>query len=136
MPSESCSSAAASKRVQRQPCRAGKGAALARSPQPEDRGDRGHRQDAVVELHRGEILEPVADERCELRIPRRDKAPIHQREGVVGEPRVEPGDKSAGDDRQANEAQSTASLPCRSPHPNPLPLAEKGAASRAESSPA
>ena len=58
MPSANCSTAAASSACNAQPHRAGQGGTHAREPQ-RPRGQRRHRQQAVVELHRGDILEPV-----------------------------------------------------------------------------
>src|SRR5512141_2848882 len=57
----------------------------------------------MVELHRRDVLEPVADERMQLRVASRDEAPVHQGKGVVGEAGIEPGDKPAGADGQCDE---------------------------------
>ena len=57
----------------------------------------------MIELHRRDILEPVADQGFERGIAGRHKAAVHQRKRVVGEPGMQPGDKPAGDDRQRDQ---------------------------------
>jgi len=59
-----------------------------------------------MELHRRRILEPVAPHRRQVAVGGRDDAPSHQREGVVDEPRVEPGHQAAGEDDDEDEDDS------------------------------
>jgi hypothetical protein len=57
----------------------------------------------VIELDGGDVLEPIEPPRRFHEIPGRKKPPVHQGEGVVGEPGVESGDEAAGEDRQEHE---------------------------------
>src|ERR1700737_3566148 len=60
----------------------------------------------MVKLYRRDVLEPVAHERLQLGIAGRHKLPVHQRKAVVDEAGIEPGDKPAGEDRQADEGDN------------------------------
>ena len=81
----------------------GEGGAKAGGPQQQHRGGGRHRQQAMVELDRGNVFEPVADEGVELGVAGRDQPSVHQRKGVVSEPGAGAGDKPAGGDCQPDE---------------------------------
>ena len=79
----------------------------------------------MIELHRADILEPVADPGLQLGIAGRHEAAVHQWKRVVDEPRMQPGDKAARDNRQRHQADD----PLRAPPParrdlRPRPLKE------------
>jgi len=83
------------------------GAARA-EPQREHGGEGRHGEEAMVELDRGDGLEPVQPEGLERGIAGRDEASVHQRESVVGEPGIEAGDEAAGEDRQEDQGDDRA----------------------------
>ena len=104
MPSATCSSATASSPCSASASRLRQDRALPRRPQQHDDDGRRHGQQAMVELHRRDVLEPVEQERVELGIAGGDQPAVHQRKGVVGQPGAGAGDKPAGDDRHGDEA--------------------------------
>src|SRR5271154_788210 len=57
----------------------------------------------MIELDRGDVLEPIADKRVQLGIASGYQAPIHQWKGIVGKPGAGAGDKPAGGDCQPDE---------------------------------
>src|SRR5277367_2633881 len=57
----------------------------------------------MVELDRGDVLEPVADKWVQLGVAGGYQAPIHQWKGVVSKPGAGAGDKPAGRDCQPDE---------------------------------
>src|SRR5437762_13981817 len=57
----------------------------------------------MVELDGCDVLEPIADKGLQLGIAHRQEASVHQREGIVDETGMQPGDKAAGDDGQRDE---------------------------------
>ena len=87
-------------------------------------GRRRHRQQAMVELHRGDILEPVQHERLQLRIAGRHETAVHQRKRVVDQPGMQPGDKPARDDRQRDETDNRlgGAAPAKAAKLRPPPL--------------
>ena len=117
MPSAICSRAAPSS-----PCsaaRAGCGRSARRPAAHTSNDDNRCRngEQAVVELHRRDILEPIQDEGAELGIAGGDEPAVHQRKGVVGQPGAGTGDKPAG--RLSSGRQRIATIRQRAASPDP-----------------
>ena len=80
---------------------------------PASRGERRNedhgngRQQAMVELHRGDVLGKVADQVDPASCRRRHDMPIHQRERILGGAGMQPSGETAGYDGCANHHQGS-----------------------------
>src|SRR5260221_13642409 len=81
----------------------GKRMTMGGEPEGDDRGHARQRQQAVIELNGGDVLEEIAPPGLQLPIALGDETAVHQREGIVGETGIEPGDEAAGEQGQEDE---------------------------------
>ena len=77
--------------------------AMSRVPKHDDRGEAQQRENAVIELNRGDVLEEIAPPGLELPVARGNEPSVHQREGILGKAGIEPGDEAAGEQGKENQ---------------------------------